>query len=93
MDEKIGKQILTAFADSRINPAHVAWVVKMHANSMTDKHLKEFFYYYTVFRKQDLDAADAAWMGEKVLEGLRNPEFDQLSTPPPPGTRIMFADE
>lgn len=93
MEDKTAKQIIAAFADSRINPAHVAWLVKMGANGVTDKHLKEFFYYYTIFRKQDLDAADAEWLGDKILSEMRNPEMEGLSNPPPPGTRIVFADE
>jgi hypothetical protein len=54
--------------------------------------LKEFFYYYTVFRNQDTEENDARWMGEKLMNDLRNPDYDGLSNPPPAGTRIMFAD-
>ena len=93
MEEKIARQVLTAFSDSRINPAHLAWLVKLAVNNTIDKHMKEFFYYYTVFRNQDTEAQDAEWMGEKLMEALRNPDFESLSDPPPPGTRIVFADE
>ena len=93
MEDKVAKQILSGFADSRINPSHIAWVVKMEVNAQIDTKLKEFFYFYNTFRNQDADANDIAWLGEKVMNELRNPNYETLSTPPPPGTRIMFADE
>jgi hypothetical protein len=92
MEEKVSKQILSAFADSRLNPAHLAWLVKLHTTTQIDNMLKEFFYYYTTFRNQDTDENDIAWMGEKLMNQLQNPMYDGLSNPPPPGTRIMFAD-
>jgi len=93
MEDKVAKQILSGFADSRINPAHIAWVVKMGVNAQIDTKLKEFFYFYNTFRNQDADANDIAWLGEKVMNELRNPEYETLSNPPPPGTRIVFADD
>lgn len=93
MEEKIAKQILTGFSDSRLNTAHLAWIVKLGVNNVIDNSLKEFFYYYQTFRNQVAAANDAAWLGEKVMNELRNPEYDSLMKPPPPGTRIVFADE
>ena len=93
MEDKISRQILSAFADSRLNPAHLAWMVKLHTTPQIDNMLKEFFYYYTTFRNNDTDANDAAWMGEQYMNQLDNPLYDQLSNPPPPGTRVVFADE
>ena len=92
MEEKVSKQILSAFADSRLNTAHLAWMVKLHTTPQIDNMLKEFFYYYTTFRNQDTDANDIAWMGEKLMNQLQNPAYDGLSNPPPPGTRVVFAD-
>lgn len=93
MEDKLSKQILSGFADSRLNTAHLAWMVKLHTTSHIDNMLKEFFYYYTTFRNQDADANDVAWMGEKFMNQLDNPVYQGLSNPPPPGTRIVFADE
>lgn len=93
MEDKVAKQILQAFADSRLNTSHVAWLVKMGATSHIDKKLKEFFYFYQTFRNQETDANDAAWLGEKIMNELQNPEYDGLSNPPPAGTKIWFADE
>ena len=93
MEEKLSKQILTGFADSRLNTAHLAWMVKLHTTKHIDNMLKEFFYYYTTFRNQDADANDVAWLGEKIMNELRNPEYETLTSQPPPGTRIVFADE
>lgn len=92
MEDKVSKQILSAFADSRLNTAHLAWMVKLHTTPQIDNMLKEFFYYYTTFRNQDTDENDIAWMGEKLMNSLQNPAYDGLSTPPPPGTRVVFAD-
>lgn len=92
MEEKISRQILSAFADSRLNPAHLAWLVKLHTTPQIDNMMKEFFYFYTTFRNQDTDENDIAWMGEKLMNQLQNPAYDGLSNPPPPGTRVMFAD-
>lgn len=92
MEDKLSKQILSGFADSRLNTAHLAWMVKLHTTTQIDNMLKEFFYYYTTFRNQDTDENDIAWMGEKLMNQLQNPMYDGLSNPPPPGTRIMFAD-
>ena len=92
MEDKISKQILSGFADSRLNTSHLAWLVKLHATPQIDKMMKEFFYFYTVFRNQDIDQNDIEWMGAKLMNELRNPDYDGLSNPPPPGTRIMFAD-
>jgi hypothetical protein len=92
MEDKLSKQILSGFADSRLNASHLAWMVKLHTTSQIDNMLKEFFYYYTVFRNQDTEENDARWMGEKLMNELKNPDYDGLSSPPPPGTRIMFAD-
>lgn len=92
MEDKLSKQILSGFADSRLNTAHLAWMVKLHTTPQIDNMLKEFFYYYTTFRNQDTDENDIAWMGEKLMNQLQNPAYDGLSNPPPPGTRIMFAD-
>lgn len=92
-EEKLSRAILTGMADSRLNTAHLAWLTKMDANGTADKHLKEFFYFYQTFRNQDADANDVAWLGEKIMNELRNPEYDSLASPPPPGTRIVFADE
>ena len=93
MEERLAKQMLSGFSDSRINPAHVAWIVKLGTNKLINKHMKEFFYYYQTFRNQDTDANDIAWLGEKIMDQMKNPEYDGLSNPPPPGTRIVFADE
>lgn len=93
MEDKISKQILSGFADSRLNTAHLAWLVKLHVTEPIDTKMKEFFYFYTVFRNQDTEVNDAEWMGEKLMNELRNPMYNDLSTPPPPGTRIVFADE
>jgi hypothetical protein len=92
-EEKLSRAILTGMADSRLNTAHLAWLTKMDANGMADKHLKEFFYFYQTFRNQDADANDVAWLGEKIMNELRNPEYETLTSQPPPGTRIVFADE
>ena len=93
LEDKLSNQILTGMSDTRLNPAHVAWLVKMGVNATSDTHLKEFFYFYQTFRNQDADANDVAWLGEKIMNELRNPEYDSLASPPPPGTRIVFADE
>jgi len=93
MEERISKQILSGFADSRLNTAHLAWMVKLHATKSIDEKLKEFFYYYHTFRNQDTDENDAAWMGEELMDQLKNPVFDSFKNPPPAGTRIVFADE
>lgn len=90
MEDRIAKQILSAFADSRLNTAHLAWIVKLSTTSHIDTKLKEFFYYYTTFIKNDTMANDAAWLGEKFMDELRNPEMEGWSNPPPPGTRIVF---
>ena len=92
MEDKISRQILSAFADSRLNPAHLAWLVKLHTTPQIDNMMKEFFYFYTTFRNQDTDENDIAWMGEKLMNQLQNPAYDGLSNPPPPGTRVVFAD-
>jgi len=92
MEEKLAKQILAGMADSRLNPSHLAWLVKLHSTRQIDDMLKEFFYYYTTFRNQDTEDNDARWMGEKLLEQLRHPDHEGLSNPPPPGTRIVYAD-
>ena len=91
-EEKLSRAIVAGMADSRLNTAHLAWLTKMDANGMADKHLKEFFYFYQTFRNQDADANDVAWMGEKLMNSLNHPDYQGLSNPPPPGTRIMFAD-
>ena len=93
MEDKISRQILSAFADSRLNTAHLAWMVKLGVSKSIDEKLKEFFYYYHTFNNQDTDDNDAAWMGEKMMDNLKNPVFDSFKSPPPPGTRIVFADE
>ena len=93
MEDKIARQILSAFADSRLNPSHLAWIVKLGATTHIDTKLKEFFYYYNVFKNQETQSNDAEWMGEELMNQLRNPIYDGLSSPPPPGTRIVFADE
>ena len=90
MEEKVSKQILSAFADSRLNPAHLAWLVKLHTTTQIDNMMKEFFYYYTVFRNQDTYANDAAWMGEQLMNSLNHPDHQGLSNPPPPGTRVVY---
>jgi hypothetical protein len=92
MEDRVSKQILSGFADSRLNASHLAWLVKLHTTPEIDRKMKEFFYFYTVFRNQDIDQNDIEWMGEKLMNDLRNPDYDGLSNPPPPGTRIMFAD-
>lgn len=92
-EDKLSAQILSAMSDVRLNTAHLAWLVKLHVNGTADKKLKEFFYFYQTFRNQDADANDVAWLGEKIMNELRNPEYESLATPPPPGTRIVFADE
>ena len=91
-EEKLSRAIVAGMADSRLNTAHLAWLTKMDANGMADKHLKEFFYFYQTFRNQDADENDVAWMGEKLMNSLNHPDYQGLSNPPPPGTRIMFAD-
>jgi hypothetical protein len=93
MEDRLAKQILTGFSDTRLNPAHVAWLVKLGVNRTSDNLLKEFFYFYHTFRNREADANDVAWLGEKIMAEMRNPDYDSLSTPPPPGTRIVFADE
>lgn len=93
MEDKIAKQILTGFADTRLSAAHLAWLVKLGATSYIDTKLKEFFFYYQTFKNHEADANDAAWLGEKIMNELRNPEYESLSKQPPPGTRIVFADE
>jgi len=93
MEDKVAKQIIAAFSDIRINTSHVAWMVKLHANKHIDEKLKEFFYFYHTFRKQDTEEADRAWIGEKILDEMKHPEYDNLSSPPPPGTRIVFAED
>lgn len=93
MEEKISRQILSAFADSRLNTSHLAWMVKLGVTKDIDEKLKEFFYYYHTFKNQDTDDNDAAWMGEKMMNQLKNPVFESFANPPPPGTRIVFADE
>ena len=92
MEDKVSKQILSAFADSRLNTAHLAWLVKAHTSPQIDNMLKEFFYYYTVFYNNATQDNDAAWMGEKFMDKLQNPIYNSLSSPPPPGTRVVFAD-
>lgn len=92
MEERLAKQMMNGFADSRINTSHVAWMVKLHATHDIDRKLKEFFYFYQTFRNQDADDNDAAWLGEKIMNELRNPDYDGLGNPPPPGTRIVYAD-
>jgi hypothetical protein len=93
MEDKIAKQILTAFSDVRLNTSHVAWMVKLHTNKHIDEKLKEFFYFYHTFRKQDTEEADRAWIGEKILDEMKHPEYENMSSPPPPGTRIVFAED
>ena len=93
LEDKLANQILTGMSDARLNPAHLAWLTKMGVNSVADGHLKEFFYFYQTFRNQDADANDVAWLGEKIMNELRNPEYETLTSQPPPGTRIVFADE
>jgi hypothetical protein len=88
---KLAKQILAGFADTRLITSHLAWEVQFRATPHIDKALKEFFYFYTVYRTQNHD--DPAWDGEKMLDQLTNPTYGELSVPPPPGTRIVFADE
>jgi hypothetical protein len=93
LEDKLSNQILTGMSDARLNTAHLAWLVKLHTNMTADKKLKEFFYFYQTFRNQDADANDIAWLGEKIMNELRNPEYESLVDSPPPGTRIVFADE
>ena len=93
MEDKVAKQILAGLADSRLNTSHLGWLLKLGATSHIDSKLKELFYYYHTFRNQDTEDNDAAWMGEKLLDAMRNPIYDGLSNPPPPGTRVVFADE
>lgn len=92
-EEKLSKTIITGMSDARLNTAHLAWLTKMDMNGMADKHLKEFFYFYQKYRAMDEHTDDIAWLGEKIMSELRNPEHDSLASPPPPGTRIVFADE
>ena len=93
LEDKLSNQILTGMSDARLNTAHLAWLTKLGIHSLADKKLKEFFYFYQTFRNQDADTNDVAWLGEKIMNELRNPEYESLATPPPPGTRIVFADE
>lgn len=93
LEDKLANHILSGMSDTRLNPAHLAWLIKMGVNPTSDAHLKEFFYFYQTFRNQNADANDVAWLGEKIMNELRNPEYDSLASPPPPGTRIVFADE
>ena len=92
-EEKLSRTIITGMADSRLNTAHLAWLTKMDANGMADKHLKEFFYFYQKYRNMDDGADDLAWLGGKMMEQLDHPDYGSLASPPPPGTRIVFADE
>jgi hypothetical protein len=92
LEDKLSNHIIAGMSDTRLNTAHVAWLVKMGVNATSDNKLKEFFYFYQTFRNQDADANDVAWLGEKIMNELRNPEYDGLSNPPPPGTRVVFAD-
>ncbi len=93
LEDKLSNQILAGMSDTRLNTSHVAWLVSMGVNSLSDTKLKEFFYFYQTFQNQEKDNNDAAWLGEKIMNELRNPGYEGLSSPPPPGTRIMFADE
>ena len=90
MEDKVAKQIIDGFLDVRLNTTLLAWTVKLRATPHIDNMMKEFFYYYTAFRNQDTYANDAAWMGEKLMESLSHPDHQGLSTPPPPGTRVVF---
>ena len=91
IESKLAKQILAGFADTRLVTANLAWEVQYRATPHIDKALKEFFYFYTVYHTQNHD--DPAWDGEKLMQQLTNPTYGELSVPPPPGTRIVFADE
>ena len=93
MEDKLAKQIITGFADTRLVPPNLAYQVSSRFTPFMDNKLKEFFYFYTTFRSQQGYTDDAAWLGEKIMRELRNPEYDSLSSQPPPGTRIVFADE
>ena len=93
MEDKVAKQILSAFAIHDINTSHLAWMVNLNASKHIDTKLKEFFYYYHTFRNQETAENDARWMGEKMLDAMTNPIYDGLNNPPPPGTRIVFAEE
>lgn len=91
MEDRLAKQIMSGFADSRLNTAHLAWLVKIGVTPHIDTKLKEFFYYYQTFRNNSAtDENDAAWMGEKMMNQMNNPEYNGLSNPPPPGTRIVW---
>lgn len=48
-EEKLARQIIDGLADSRINPAHVAWLVKAHTTPHIDAVLREFFDFYITF--------------------------------------------
>ena len=93
LEDKLSNYMLSGFADTRLNTAHLAWLIKLSSTSHIDRLLKEFFYFYTTFRNQDTYANDVAWMGERIMEELQHPDYASLSKPPPPGTRIVFADD
>lgn len=57
-EEKLSRQIIDGFADSRVNPAHVAWLVKAHATPHIDAVLREFFDFYITFADDSRAAED-----------------------------------
>lgn len=73
MEERIAKQMLDAFADTRLNSLFVAQLVSMGANAHIDESVKMFIYAYLVLDLQRTDAG-ANILGEDVLTiQIRNP--------------------
>ena len=73
MEERIAKQMLDAFADTRLNSLFVAQLVSMVANAHIDEAVKEFIYAYLVLDLQKTDAG-ANILGEDVLTiQIKNP--------------------
>lgn len=73
MEEKLAKQMLSGFADMRLNTAHLAWLVKLHAHEPINTMIEEFMYYFMAFRDTDGDLVHVTQTGESMTIVLRNP--------------------
>ena len=73
MEEKLAKQFLNGFADSRLNTAHLAWIVQTAANDAIHEKIEEFIYFYMTFQGNLRHMPHVTQKGDSVTIVLDDP--------------------
>jgi len=73
MEDKFAKQLLNGFADVRLNPAHLAWIVQTGANGPIHDKIERFIYYYMSFQGESHELPYVRQVGGSVTIVLSDP--------------------